>query len=275
MFTSGKLKPNEKAFSLIVIILGVLMLIIYANKNISKEAAIGIWGLAVFLNAPISLGEYLKTRNFGFMWAFLFQITAALFAVLVLFKGFDMNHWLFGSLVLSLLVFGILGIYANFSKKTKWRYREVLELAARPVSEVSDGFTNRPKPIGQVVGTESEIKSFGQFLLKNLIVIPYYEADRAVFSLAMTLGHRLGWRSDHAEFSFVIFQYDGHVSAVISKNDYLKYKDQYAFDQLCESLGNLLVQFFDLYKNGAAVRIIDSLNSLGLSPLADFRESTL
>jgi len=276
MNSIGKLKPNEKAFFLVMILIVALVVVLFMTKNYGPEAAIGIWGLLVFVNAPLSLGEYLKTRNAGFLFAFLFQISASLFALTVVIYGLNnMNRLALLLFIINMLVFGLLGLFYNFSGRTKWRYREVLELAAQPVDETTDGYTGRPKAIGRVETSESELKSFASFLIKNLIAIPYVESDRVVFSMGMTLRHRLGLRNDYAGFTHVIFKHDGSVSAFISKGDYLKYKDQFAFDQLCENLGNLFIEFFHFYKNGESVRIMDRLNALKLNPLADFGESSV
>ena len=275
MYSIEKLKPNEKAFFLIIILLVAIVAIVVAKKNFGWEAAVGIWGLLVFVNAPFSFGEYLKTKNTGFLFAFLFQITASLFALLVVMHGLNIDRLVMFIFIVSMLIFGLTGIFYNFTKRTKWRYREVLELAAQTVDETTDGYTARPRAVGKIAGSENEIRNFGNFLLKNLIALPYAESDRIVFSLAMTLRHRMGLRSDYAECTHVVFMYNGSVSAYISKGDYLKYKDQFAFDQLCENMGNLFIEFFDLYKNGDSIRIVDRLNSLRLNPFSDFGESSV
>ena len=270
-----KLKTNEKGFFLILLLITALVAVIYASKNIGNGAAIGLWGLLVFLNAPLSLGEYLKTKNKGFLFAFIFQVSAASFAALIVIHGFKLNPWIILFFILIMIIFGALGLYYNFSRRTKWRYREILELASMPVNEISNGFTHRPKPVGKINISEKDLRGFGRYLLKNLVAIPYYETDSVVFSFAMTLRHRIGLRHDYAEFSHVIFEYDGRISAHISKGDYQKYRDQLAFDQLCDSLGNLFIEFFQVYKDGEGERIKDRLNTLRLSPLADFGESSV
>lgn len=275
MHFNMKLKPNEKAYILILVFLVALVAVIYAGKNIGHGAAIGIWGLLVFLNAPLSLGEYLKTKNNGFLFAFIFQMSASLFAVLIIIYDFNLNPWITWFFIMMMVIFGALGLYYNFSRRTKWRYREILELASMPVNDISNGFTGRPKPVTKINISEKDLRSFGNYLLKNLIAIPYYETDRVVFSFAMTLRHRIGVRHNYKEFSHVIFEYNGKVSAHISRGDYQKYRDQLAFDQLCDSLGNLFIDFFQLYVSGEAVRINDRLNTLKLSPLADFGESSV
>jgi hypothetical protein len=221
-----KLRPNEAALLLILILVLANVAILHARKNIGAGAAVGIWGLLIVINAPFSLAEYLKTKNPGFMYALLFQISAGILAAHVMLTGLSMNRWLVMLYILCLLGFGLMGLYYNFSRRTKWRYREVLELAAQPVHEVTDGFTRRPKPIGKIDAQRETIEDFAHFLLKNLVAIPYFEADRTVLSLAMTLRHCTGFRSAYENFSHVIFYHDGRVAAHLAQKDYLKYREQ-------------------------------------------------
>lgn len=273
MQSTRKLRSNEAALLLAFVLLLALVALIYAQKNIGFAAAIGIWGLLVVVNAPISLAEFLKTKNPGFLYAFLFQICAGIFAAHIVLTYYVMDPWLLMVYILCLLGFGSMGLYYNFSRRSKWRYREVLELAAQPVREVTDGFTRRPKPIGKIDANREEIENFARYLLQHLVAIPYFEADRTVFSLAMTLRHRTGFRSDYEDFSHVLFYHDGRVAAHLSQNDYLKYREQYAYDQLCDALGRLFIEFYQYHRNGESVRIMDRLNELKLNPLADFGEN--
>jgi len=45
--------------------------------------------------------------------------------------------------------------------------------------------------------------------------------------------------------------------------------DEFSFDQLCDSLGNLFIEFFEYYRRGEAYRIFDKMNALRLNPLID------
>ena len=78
-------------------------------------------------------------------------------------------------------------------------------------------------------------------------------------------GFILGMKSDYTDETWVAFDNNGNVSVNISHRDYLEYKEALAFDQLCESLGNLFVEFVEMYHRGEGVRIIDRLNAVGVS----------
>jgi len=69
-------------------------------------------------------------------------------------------------------------MYLWFTKRLKWRIRELLELAAAPVSETTNGFTPRPRPLGKVEYSKFELMEFAAFALRNHIAIPYHESDR-------------------------------------------------------------------------------------------------
>ncbi len=55
------------------------------------------------------------------------------------------------------------------------------------------------------------------------------------------------------------FAFGGNVSANISEKDYKKYKNELTFDQLCHSMGNLFIEFFDYFKSGESSKIINKL----------------
>jgi hypothetical protein len=165
-----------------------------------------------------------------------------------------------------MFVFAIATFYLMVNKKVKWRGRDILELAAIPV-EVSDtAFTDRPRPVGKVDTNERELRNFAEFLKRNLIAMPLYEENRIVF-----LPMKEGWDSgififrvpkSYIDRTWIAFDYDGNVTVSISKTDYLLYQEDLSFDQLCSSMGNVFIDFLDLFSNGKAVRIIDKLNAM-------------
>ena len=153
------------------------------------------------------------------------------------------------------------------TKKTKWRKREVLELAAFPVEEIGSGFTARPKPTGVAEYNRDDILELANFLSKNLIAIPYIEKDKAVMVITRRhLNHLLNFKNDYFDETYVSFDYQGNVTVNITKEDYSQYRDALSFDKLCESLGNLFKEFLELNKKDESEKIIDRMNALKLSP---------
>ena len=47
--------------------------------------------------------------------------------------------------------------------------------------------------------------------------------------------------------------------------DYLDYKEDLAFDQLCNSLNDVIIEFIRLYNEGSEVRIIDKMDNLRIN----------
>ena len=66
----------------------------------------------------------------------------------------------------------------------------------------------------------------------------------------------------YVDRTWIAFDYDGNVTVNIAQSDYLNYQEDLSFDQLCTSLGNVFIDFLDLFSNGKGVRIIDQLNAM-------------
>ncbi len=161
-------------------------------------------------------------------------------------------------------IFVIWDIVLLSTKKFKWRYREVLELSAKPVKAVTNGFTSRPLPIGKIEYNKWEIKAFANFLLRNLIAIPRDEEKRIV--LVVTWKMKYLFKSDYGDRTWVAFNNNGEVSVSISKQDYYNYQAEFSFDELCTNLGELFVEFFNHFREGQADSIIEKLNGVRESP---------
>jgi len=67
---------------------------------------------------------------------------------------------------------------------------------------------------------------------------------------------------DSVDNTRVTIDFDGNVSVHISKRDYLDYRDDLSFHHLNESLGNLVIEFYEQYVKREEVRIIDKINSI-------------
>lgn len=166
--------------------------------------------------------------------------------------------------VLTILFFWWL-MYLNFTKKLKWRGREILELAAYNVEHTDGNFTERPMPTGKISASKSELNDFAQFFQKQLLGLAYWEESRIVL---MPLKYKNEYFAlfnpnyNYHEKTWVAINYNGNVSVNISKKDYLDYREDLAFEELCNSLGDVIVDFLQLYIDGREVRIIDKMNEL-------------
>ncbi|MBC8184997.1 hypothetical protein H8E88_28220 [candidate division KSB1 bacterium] len=272
MYLFRKLKPNERAFLLVLVLVLLSIPLIYIAIVSGPQAGWVAWGFVVFYFAPFTLLDLIRTKNYYHLFPLLFQLLAPLFALIILVGGFYENRHILIPFIFCMVAVGGTGMYFILTRKIKWRYREVLELAALPIKDTLNGFTNRPRVAGKADFTKHELESFSKFIAKNMIAIPYSQRNKVTFLLAMKIIHKLGMPTDFSKYSYVAFDYDGNITVNIGKNDYLKYRDQLTFDQLCESLGQLFNEFFELFKKGEGVRIIDRMNNLKLNPFEDFAE---
>ncbi len=170
-------------------------------------------------------------------------------------------------LITTILLFNWL-LYLNIKRKLKWRGREILELAATNIDESKYNFTERPLPTGSVDFSKNDLESFASFFQKNLLGLAYKEDTRIVFMPLKYKNEYFAFYNpnyNYHEKTWVAINYDGKVSVNISKADYLDYKEDLAFEQLCNSLNDLMIEFIELFIDGRQVRIIDKMDNLRIN----------
>lgn len=170
-----------------------------------------------------------------------------------------------------LIFFGFVLIALTLTRRLKWRGREIFELAAEAVEETGDGYTSRPRPVGKVDYSPQQIQAFIRFCSGKLIALPYTSAKNNTLVIVKNsdeFERLLGLSGDYLDASWVNFDMDGEVSVHISQKDYLDYREPLAFDQLCTSLGQVFIDFFDLYNKGEGVRVMDRMDDLKISVLS-------
>ncbi len=161
--------------------------------------------------------------------------------------------------------FGVLIVYIVLTRKAKWRGREVFELAAEPIEETGNGYTSRPRPVGKVVYSLPEMHNFARFCARYLIALPYITPKNITLvpiKMGDEFGRLLGLLGDYRDATWVNFEVNGEVSVHISQKDYLEYREPLAFDQLCTSLGQVFIDFFELFNKGEGVRAVDRMDEL-------------
>ena len=257
-----KLKRDNKFYIGIFYTLNGLLAVLLASFN-KLELYMQVLSVLLLAVVLVNLLFALRTKN---LW---YGITALHYTViLVFFWGASLqNRDLVDSMKVAFLFTLILILFCGITRKVKWRREEILELAALPIDECQNGFTGRPHPTGTAEYSEREIENFARFMLRHLMAVPYREKNRLVLALTgHYIDHILNIRNDYSEDSWVAFDDNGNISVSIIKNDYLQYKDELTFDQLCLSLGDLFKEWLELFKNGEEIRIIKQLNDLKLSP---------
>jgi hypothetical protein len=251
-----KLKQTQKWM---IFFTTVLIAIIFAARIFYGEVGF-YWALGStqILMAAIHFLVLLQTRN----PVYLITVSFYGFMALVFLPPLDGHPWrLFFAVAAG--VFLILHIFVLISKQINWRYREILELAARPVEGAADGFAARPFPSGSADYTREDARRLARFLLKYVIAYPVFEADRVVLIIPRYMwSYLLFFKPSYDNETYVAFNDAGEVSVRIAKPDYQAYKEELTFDQLCASLGDLFKQFMGMHRQGEAKAIIERLNSV-------------
>lgn len=262
-----KLRPE---YSINDFIPFIAMIFSFAISYVLFGPAIAKWvlgGTVILFGAYLFVG-YIRTHNTGYLLTATFNIVWGGFAWSLPIPFPDEIPTL-TKLLITLLLFMLPVLwFFILTKRLKWRGREIFELAALKVEEATSGYTSRPKPVGKADYTEQDLHAFADFLSKNLIALSYFETDRAIFTPvknSQEYPFLLGITPNLNEFSWVAFDLHGNVSVHISHKDYLAYRDELSFDALCESMGQLFIEFLEKCKRGEQVRVVERINALQMS----------
>jgi hypothetical protein len=252
-----KLKPaGAAAFWFTVVIILILAGVRFFFEEIGFRTVIGLMMAAMCLMHLVIL---VRIRNIVYLIPFLFYLLGAL----TFLSNDAPTEKLVPFFAAAAGVAYLFLIWALSTRRMKFRYREILELAARPVEGSDDGFTPRPYPAGEAAYTKEELARFAQYLLKNMIAYPCVEQDRIVLVVSENLLPRLlGLKRGYRDSTFVSFGLDGKVSVKIAKRDYGRYREELTFDELCRSFAALFEEFLDLYRRGSEGSIIRRLDGL-------------
>jgi hypothetical protein len=227
-----------------------LIILIYVTRQMDKQTADRVIGVYWVFVSLIQLIVWLRTRNPGYL---IWMLTCLAIAVSYLstYKGIYV--------FIPAVLFITANLYFLIKGRMRWRYRDILELAAQPVQETGDGFTARPYPAGTAPCSKEELIRFGKYLSKNLIAFPTMDEERIYLAIKGTTG-LLFRKPTVQKNTFVSFDYEGNIAVNIAKKDYKKYKDELSFDQLCASMGSIFKEFLELYQNGNKELIIPLIN---------------
>jgi hypothetical protein len=270
MSLQRKLKPDNNITGAAVP-LSMLPLFGIASLIFGLQVGMRVLMAMIAAFALFYLFVSLRTGNRAFLFVFVYAVflSAMLYVGETYFGGRRYASREFGlAYFTGIAFFGAGLIYLLLTRKTKWRGREVLELAAEPVEESGNGYTARPRPVGRVEYTPEQIHGFARFISSNLIALPYKTSKNVTLvpvRMGDEYGRLLGLSGDYLDATWVNFDLSGEVSVHIAQKDYLNYREPLAFDQLCSSLGQLFIDFFELYRKGEGVRVIDRMNDLNIN----------
>jgi hypothetical protein len=257
----SKLKPLNEYAPIAGLLIGIIMIICFGIIwKISGEYTVDIAaGILLGLSGIVNFTVWIRTRNIGYFSIMLWQ---EVMAVRLLFNFEDPVIVTVYRITIVILI--LFFMYMLKKKKLKSYYKSILELAAQPVDSAEDGFTARPYPVGQTEYSPHDISAFGKYCAKNLFAIPYREENKIILMLTIDKLKDIFWfRRNYIESTYISFDADGKVEVNISGKDYKKYKDELTFDQLCSSLGNLFIEFLQLFKQNKSDEILKRLDKAG------------
>ena len=263
-----KQKPDRNITGLMPAIASYLIFIL-AFIIWSPKVAMNILGSIILFYSIFIFYAYYRTKH---TWTLVSGIYMLVFSTLlysmapylIIGHDLDLPPHVKILVIFTIILFWWL-IYLNFTRKLKWRGREIFELAANHVEQAEDSFTERPKPTGKVDVTKNELDQFADYFQKKLLGLAYREDSRVVF---MPLKHKNDFQAlynpgyTYQNKTWVAISYSGNVSVNISKKDYLDYREDLAFDELCKSLSDVMIDFLELFIEGKEVRIIDKMDEL-------------
>jgi hypothetical protein len=117
--------------------------------------------------------------------------------------------------------------------------------------------------VGPADFTRKDALGLARYLKKYVVAFPVVESGRVVLVIPEYMWrHLIFFKSSYDKSTYVAFMDSGEVTVRIAKKDYLKYREELTFDQLCASLGDLFKRFMLWYKTKEPGRILDELNSV-------------
>jgi len=265
-----KLKADRGIQGLIPAIVSMLIFFLILIIAGATPAFHVLGVIMIFHALAFGFWSFYKTNNYYYLITVFYMLACGTFLLLLNFPE-DIGSLKSKSnpeLKVALLFFYFFAFwmaYVGSRKKLKYRGREIMELAAWDVEEGTESYTERPRPAGVVDYSKYDIIDFSNHLKKTLVCMPFQEGNRIVMvPIKMGDEFELLYKPnyDYLSKTWIAFDFDGQVSVHISKKDYLDYKDDLAFDHLCESMGQLFITFADFYMKGDKVRITDRLGSV-------------
>jgi hypothetical protein len=268
MYVIRRLK-SDSPFPALFLPIGALALFVILALTAGPNLAYYVMAIFFVSIASYTFAGFLRTGNGGMLVVAAYQLSvgAMLASAPPVFTDRGSRPGpVTGSLLVLVFFLGVWMVVLLLSKRLKWRGRDLLELAAQSVDETSAvGYTARPRPVGTATYTDRELADFADYCRRKLVAMPFTEPNRIVLipvieGEAMRL--TLGLYSNYEEDTWVAFDKDGNVTAHMSRRDYLRYREDLSFDQLCASLGQVFIEFLDLFVQGNDVRITDRLNAM-------------
>ncbi|PLX14629.1 MAG: hypothetical protein C0598_00835 [Marinilabiliales bacterium] len=257
---------------IIVFVPAIISLLIFALTSLflGLEVGLKMLGGVILVYALISIGFYYPTtRSNIYLISSSYLLSFGLVLITIQTQHYGNPTLVFPPITRLFFIWMIISwiwlFYKMVTSQTRWKGSNILELAAVGVETSNNAYTERPFPVREIEFTKDEVLAMAAYLRKNLISIHYDDGDKIYFvpinnDAAMKLFLRSGFNV--IEDTWIAFDPSGMVSVHISRKTYLSYKENLAFDQLCNNLGNQFIEFLDYYRKGEDVRIMDKLKTV-------------
>ena len=235
-----------------------------------REAAFAWAFLAFCAFTALAAVAWSRTRSTGYLASTLYLAACSLMlAVRVgVIPGDREVAPAFGILLMASIVFLV---FVLLTRQAKWRGRDILELAALPVQDRVESFSGRPRPSGRGDFDRADVLEFAAFARRRQLAMTYAEPGRVVF-VPLRMGKEFGYlfrrRPDYVNDTWVAFHDDGQVTVNVSHEDYREFREDLDFDQLCQSLADVFLGFFEMHRKGQDSRILDRLDAMGVGPFS-------
>ncbi len=251
--------------------IGGLIIFLGSASLFGFEVAFYIIGAIFFLMSAFPFATYWRTRNPGYLILAMFQVFVGLVGISAPAAIDNRNNsGLVAVFLVAMYVMMLMTFYQILTRKLRWRGQEVFELAAMPIEDTGGTLTSRPRPVGKVEASRTEMIRFVEFIRTNLIAFVFEEDNRFVFVLALPgddTQYIFGLKKDYMDDTWVAIDDEGNVTVNITQEDYLLFKQDLNFDQLCQSVGDVFIEFLELSKKGQEQMIVDKMNAMKLCPL--------
>jgi hypothetical protein len=231
---------------------------------LGKEAAFAWTNLAFAAFAVLAFYAWWQTRSLGYLASTLYLLACTL--LLAVRNGYiPGGRAVAPAFSILLMVSMIFLLFMLLTRQTKWRGRDILELAAGPVAGETEAFTGRPRAVGRAEYTRDDVLDFARFARSKLIAMTYVEPDRIVFvpiKMGKEFSYLFGRDRDYSGDTWVAFGNDGQVTVNISRSDYVGFREDLDHDQLCQSLADVFLDFLHMHLEGQDARIVDRLDAM-------------
>lgn len=174
--------------------------------------------------------------------------------------GFSIFKATYAITFILLVIFIIINWHSFYGQERfEINSRRLFRLAAELIRDTSGGFTERPYSAGKLTFKRDELLGFSRYLNGKYVAKTFHLEERIYFTFSMNKS--LVKLEDPKEVSYVVIDFTGNISVVISAKDYRDYVEKFSFDQLCSSMAAVFERFLSYYRQGMENRIITELKT--------------